>query len=144
MAQQPKGLVYLEDLSSIPRIHFDPLPLPKARSWKLTLTWPLPVFVNSPGKSPEGTLWAAQVGWRLTERAGGALTRRKALTAGTLLSSTNKRRAFSWLLQYSSYTQNLSFCKTRHSCETPDTGRGRRAQAHGAPRGLAQDTGLGL
>lgn len=30
-----------------------------------------------------------------------------------MLSSTSSRRAFSWLLQYSSYTQNLSFCKTR-------------------------------
>lgn len=53
------------------------------------------------------------------------LTRRKARTAGTLLSSTNSRRAFSWLLQYSSYTQNLSFCKTRQSCERQDTGRRR-------------------
>ena len=30
-----------------------------------------------------------------------------------MFSSTSRRRAFSWLLQYSSYTQNLSFCKTR-------------------------------
>lgn len=30
-----------------------------------------------------------------------------------MFSSTSSRRAFSWLLQYSSYTQNLSFCKTR-------------------------------
>lgn len=41
------------------------------------------------------------------------LTKRKARTVGILLSSTSNRRAFSWLLQYSSYTQNLSFCKTR-------------------------------
>lgn len=39
------------------------------------------------------------------------LTKRKARTVGILLSSTSSRRAFSWLLQYSSYTQNLSFCK---------------------------------
>lgn len=41
------------------------------------------------------------------------LTNRKARTVGILFSSTSSRRAFSWLLQYSSYTQNLSFCKTR-------------------------------
>lgn len=52
MAQQLKGLVH--HLNSIPTIHLGPLPLLEAKSWKLTLTWLLPVFVNSPGKSPDG------------------------------------------------------------------------------------------
>lgn len=117
-----------EDLCSIPESTLIPyLSLLEARSWKLTLTWPLPVFVNSPGKSPDGNSVGSPGGLD-TDRGGRgrALTRRKARTAGTLLSSTNRRRAFSWLLQYSSYTQNLSFCKTRHRCEMQDTGRHRQ------------------
>lgn len=31
---------------------------------------------------------------------------------GILFSSIRRRRAFSWLLQYSPYTENLSLCKT--------------------------------
>lgn len=54
------------------------------------------------------------------------LTSRKARTVGILLSSTSSLRAFSWLLQYSSYTQNLSFCKTRIECMGTAQQEGRR------------------
>lgn len=57
-------------------------------------------------------------------RGEGKLTKRKARTVGILFSSTSNRRAFSWLLQYSSYTQNLSFCKTRTE---PEFGHGSQA-----------------
>lgn len=38
-------------------------------------------------------------------------TSRKVLMWGILFSSMRSRRAFSWLLQYSPYTEKLSFCK---------------------------------
>lgn len=41
-------------------------------------------------------------------------TRRKVLMLGILFSSIRSRRAFSWLLQYSPYTENLSLCTTRN------------------------------
>jgi hypothetical protein len=41
--------------------------------------------------------------------SGGILTRRKVLISGILLSSISSRRAFSWLLQYSPYTENRPF-----------------------------------
>lgn len=41
-------------------------------------------------------------------------TRRKVLMLGILFSSNRSRRAFSWLLQYSPYTENLSLCTTRN------------------------------
>jgi len=43
------------------------------------------------------------------------LTRRNVLTVGILFNSISSLSAFSWLLQYSSYTKNLSFCKEKHS-----------------------------
>lgn len=42
------------------------------------------------------------------------LTKRNALTVGILFNSISSLSAFSWLLQYSSYTKNLSFCKEKH------------------------------
>lgn len=41
----------------------------------------------------------------------GGLTRRKVLMLAILLSSMRSRRAFSWLLQYSPYTEKLSLCR---------------------------------
>ena len=39
------------------------------------------------------------------------LTSRKVLMLGILFSSMRSRKAFSWLLQYSPYTEKLSLCK---------------------------------
>lgn len=43
------------------------------------------------------------------------LTSRNVLTVGILFNSISSLSAFSWLLQYSSYTKNLSFCKEKQS-----------------------------
>lgn len=40
------------------------------------------------------------------------LTSRKVLTLGILFSSMRSLKAFSWLLQYSPYTEKLLLCKT--------------------------------
>lgn len=71
----------------------------------------------------------------------GKLTKRKARTVGILFSSTSSRRAFSWLLQYSSYTQNLSFCKMRTETESGQAGR--QADALRCADGQARRPGRG-
>lgn len=48
---------------------------------------------------------------RSAEQRRMCFTRRKVLMLGILFSSIRSRKAFSWLLQYSPYTEKLSFCK---------------------------------